>query len=599
MSKTNAKNYNLPFSYKLIIISILTIAPLFQLNILLDKQLNSRFLALSITLIIGVIWGLKNTKLSILNILLAIFYLWNLSSILWARNFSESLFQAQTVLLIFSTVLVLKEILVSDKGQNIMYLAVLFSTTVLLFWGYMQLLQLPQLDLIEVYNITALNGHKNLYSSILFIKLFILLIGYIKSENKKWSLIYFITGVLSVTMILILKTRAVYLGIGVSVLIFIILNLIYNRSIFNKQVIIKTSIFILVSTATFFIITLSKPIKINRELDSKTIRLESTNERIALWKNTIDMIKEYPIKGVGAGNWQIEYPKFNSYRINRMDSENVTFQRPHNDFLWTLSELGIVGIVLLGSIYGLVLWGSFQNLKDVQTNTESKLETLILISCFVGYLSISFFDFPKERIEHIIYSHLVLVLLMLKLNQNNPWIIPKYEIKHLKFIITGLLIVNIVVGYYRIKGENHMRYAYVARGYSDWYRLIEECDKAKSIFYTVDPTSIPIDWYRGVANFTLENNSAALTDFLNAEKLNPNNANIQNNLGSAYEVNNNHEKAEQYYLQAIKLNPTFDEARLNLFVIYYNEKKYTEGLTLLKQCSPSERREQYLKLLNH
>ena len=127
-------------------------------------------------------------------------------------------------------------------------------------------------------------------------------------------------------------------------------------------------------------------------------------------------------------------------------------------------------------------------------------------------------------------------------------------------------------------GEKKMREVLVLKQQKKWTELIDATDLAFSKWYTVDPTTIPIHWYRGTANFILGKQAEALQDFLEAKKFSPYNQHIQNDLGSCYEIIGQKEKARAHYKEAIRISPMFDDPRVNIGVSYYNSGQYQEAL---------------------
>jgi len=57
---------------------------------------------------------------------------------------------------------------------------------------------------------------------------------------------------------------------------------------------------------------------------------------------TIEMVKDNPVIGVGAGNWMINYPV---YYAQYQGLEFKNWRRPHNDYIWILAEKGFLGLI--------------------------------------------------------------------------------------------------------------------------------------------------------------------------------------------------------------------------------------------------------------
>jgi tetratricopeptide (TPR) repeat protein len=128
---------------------------------------------------------------------------------------------------------------------------------------------------------------------------------------------------------------------------------------------------------------------------------------------------------------------------------------------------------------------------------------------------------------------------------------------------------------------------------SDWNKVIEEVDLVNNVFYSVDPLSIPLFWYKGVALFSSEKINSAKIEFKNAYKIDPYNIHILNNLASSYEKLGDHKNAEIYYKKALKISSHFEETLLNLAAIYYNEKRYDEAFETIDKCSIASTKPNY------
>lgn len=83
--------------------------------------------------------------------------------------------------------------------------------------------------------------------------------------------------------------------------------------------------------------------------------------------------------------------------------------------------------------------------------------------------------------------------------------------------------------------------------------------------------------YLGESNIT-----GALVEFTEAEKIDPDNHELQNYLGIVYYRKNKLDISDQKYLHAIALKPDYSDARNNLAVTYLEMKRWDDAIYQLK-----------------
>ena len=126
--------------------------------------------------------------------------------------------------------------------------------------------------------------------------------------------------------------------------------------------------------------------------------------RSTAWLQSLQMIADHPFGGVGIGNWDAEYLRY-AGEANRQDGG--LFGRPHNDYVWTVTELGIPGLALYVWIIVGGLWLVWQQLLR-----GGDRECIILMTALgAGIIAISvhaFFSFPRERMAATVIPYLFL-----------------------------------------------------------------------------------------------------------------------------------------------------------------------------------------------
>ncbi|HQF86888.1 MAG TPA: O-antigen ligase family protein [Acidobacteriota bacterium] len=76
-----------------------------------------------------------------------------------------------------------------------------------------------------------------------------------------------------------------------------------------------------------------------------------TEGRLPVWKDTVDLIRDFPLLGVGLGNYRYAFLSYNETPMN------VVYDHAHNDFLQYTAELGIpAGFTLIAFVLAAVFF---------------------------------------------------------------------------------------------------------------------------------------------------------------------------------------------------------------------------------------------------
>lgn len=479
-----------------------------------------------------------------------------------------------------------------------------FNWTIALI-GIVQLLMITNnssLNHTSSYLIKASFGHKNIFSEMLFMtfpfNVYLILFG-----TKKWKIASILGTIISLILITILLTRSVWLASGLSMLISLPIWIKYFNLNFEKNYLSRKSLLRIVFLFSFSIVL---GVFVYSKLDSFSTLEKQTKsisgytfgsgaERIELWKKSIKVFKESPILGVGLGNWKIHVLKYGHSGLETVD--NKTFhQRPHNDFVWILAEQGILGLLayLCGVIF--MLFSLFQLIKKEEWGTK-KFFFFICFYVYLGYLIISIFSFPKERIEHNALLIFIFAIVIIH-SQNNK----KLEKSHSKIYVVFILlfVINLFafyVGESRLKSEIHLKKAYMARENGDWENVILEIHNSENKYFLIDPMNTPLSWYSGSAYYNLGNQDKSFNEFYRAYQINPNHIHVLNNLATSFELKGDHESAINLYKKALEISPKFMDAQLNLVASYFNSNKKMEAIDFYSTIDIDSSNQKYLQIM--
>jgi O-antigen ligase len=273
--------------------------------------------------------------------------------------------------------------------------------------------------------------------------------------SKKWylKLIFSILTVPFIFMMLFSSSRSAILGVLLSLIIFLIpliarLIKFILRLPRKKKIIVSTAILVTIVIIIIFLLGIfltSNPIKssilsiglFQRSLETiKTFItyykssgfLESlksiSNYRYIFWREAINMTKDFPVSGVGAGNYIITLPNY-LYIFEGNSFKTIDFTG--NYYLQVLSELGFTGLILILFIYFLfvkkvIIYFRLRRLKNLEPVKNSNYWLLYgLFTSFVTMLAVQFFG-PFTNFMEIQFTFWLIVSLMItyiKISQEN------------------------------------------------------------------------------------------------------------------------------------------------------------------------------------
>ncbi|MDZ4667208.1 MAG: O-antigen ligase family protein [bacterium] len=443
----------------------------------------------------------------------------------------------------------------------------------------------------NLYELQSPFGHKNLYASfqLLCLPFFVYLFLLTKKYLRFMVAFAFLAAFSSIGLI---QTKSVLLGLFLSTALSLPIAILLLFKPYRKQIYLVLSlVFVGLIVGVFYVY--QHPQQFTLLLNNDTIR-----ERIFLWQNTVEMIQEHFPYGVGAGEWQVYFPKYglaNFYDTNYLISDGyTTFQRPHSDFLWVLSELGLFGFLAYVGVFAYFIFYGIKQLHRA-IETSEKIWRLSFLLVLFAYMFVAMVDFPLERNEHQFILALLLSSLIGSDRKNAENAAEKSGIW---WIPALLLLPSLAFALMRLPNEQHSKQVVLAQARGDWQRILKETNKIDSNVYSLDNFSIPIAWYEGLAHYSLNEHEAAKLCFERAYRLNPYQVHVLNNMAGMQEQEGNHELALKYYDELLAISPKQPDAILNKSAVLFNQKKNVLAMACLYQFKYDATNEQYLQFLD-
>jgi O-antigen ligase/Flp pilus assembly protein TadD len=131
--------------------------------------------------------------------------------------------------------------------------------------------------------------------------------------------------------------------------------------------------------------------------EMKSGSYSSIGLRVAVWRSTLEMAKDHPWTGVGLGNHKVKYPLYH-HNAAGQEAFDLTsgLIHAHNDYLQVVSELGLVGILLIGWMG----WAAVRHAAGVvasDNREDDRFEGFGVVAALMGILVVACFSFPFQR----------------------------------------------------------------------------------------------------------------------------------------------------------------------------------------------------------
>ena len=600
-------------------------------GIVVDRSFIPRFTLLSFVLLISWISGVRKfigPKINFFETAFILFYIWSLVSAFWAIEPSESIYQSQLIFLSLAVFLGIKYL--SGKYPEFENLFIKILILVLLFSFGLAFYKIALIPYYDPYKIISISANNNLYSGFLLISLPLVFSGYIRCKGF-WKYLSVITGVLGFFFIIIIQSRAAYLGLAISMIISIILLWFRFRRVFTKRNIITGILSILLLAAGIFTFTRTldgmrreyflekisvwEYFRSYEDLQARNIRklkhpdrndhtkmaafdfsedyYANANLRVIFWQKSLGLIAERPLTGVGSGNWRLAVASVKDPPNPEHTIGNCTYSEPHNEWVRIISELGIIGFILAVFLFFVPV--GFVFYRILFSANKIPPETVFYAAFITGFYLFASFDFPLRRVEHNILLWSVFAFMLMKVPLPNfKIVISRKAQSWVSGIFVILILFSLFLGAARFSGEYYTVKVFRQERKDD-VGVIADCKKAENPFYRITPNTLPVSWFEGVAHYRLGQNELAEKCFLRALKMTPYEVRVLNDYSAVMFRLGKQETAVSTLKKALDIDPFFDDARFNLGAIYYLTGKVDSARVQIKMCRESQKKTDFLE----
>ncbi len=121
-----------------------------------------------------------------------------------------------------------------------------------------------------------------------------------------------------------------------------------------------------------------------KEVNYNPLRFMCNDDRIAVYRNSLNMIKAHPFIGVGANAFMSSYKYYKEFPEYR-NVVTLEEMKAHNNFLHMAGEIGLIGL----SVFLWLLYKLFRECADIYKKLSDdyiKIVSLSLIACIIAFL---------------------------------------------------------------------------------------------------------------------------------------------------------------------------------------------------------------------
>jgi len=138
---------------------------------------------------------------------------------------------------------------------------------------------------------------------------------------------------------------------------------------------------------------------------------QSVSQRFTFYKIALEDIKNYPLTGIGIGNWKL----LSIQRANEALGGYMVPYVVHNDFLEIAAESGILSLLS----YLFFIFFPFIILLKRAINLQNNNLYFLVLTCLSVYILDSLLNFPMHRVVSSINLYFILALFYYITIKNN------------------------------------------------------------------------------------------------------------------------------------------------------------------------------------
>lgn len=516
----------------------------------------------------------------------------------WALNPAEAWFLGARWLIVGSVVLLAQVVLARwpDVLHTLCKVLVVAMSAIAVI-GLLQAQGIDPLRLSDAYHSpNGTQANRNFYGSALLLGIPFTAYGMFKL-GRGWQVAGGLAIGLMVTGIVVAGTRAALVPLLVGLVVFPPLVMARRLKGMSRGIALVAWVLLiaLAGWSSQFVLK-KKDARIHYALlweNGKVVTPTSTSLdfRLISWHHSLQMARERPWHGYGAGNWKLQIQRIGLQSFDDQGNFGMVVPlHPHNEFLVVLAELGIPGLLLLLAVWGVGIAGAARQALNSGGSHDSLLGICLLMAWLGMFIDASF-SFPLERPFHMT---LLGLLLALSLRGFKAATLSRGWLRLGLVAVAGMLLLAGIDVAARMQADAVIRDIRIAKDAHQPQKILQLRPQATSWATQLDPVAaLSLDWYVAMAHAELQQLPAALQAFERSGAVSPHHLAQRSGQASLLDMTGQYATAIALQAALMEVYPNFTEGWINLSIMHIHAGQLPLGRQALSKAQRADFPERY------
>ncbi len=394
------------------------------------------------------------------------------------------------------------------------------------------------------------------------------------SKNKRQLVVSGFCLCIAISYLLLMRGRAGYVAFAAGMILlflFMFFTDLKEKLNYSSKRLIPFIVIILIIAGGAGFLETPNPSKRYSFVPTLRYIYDPHNLRLEYWQASVKMAGNSPVFGTGPGRWHGHYPFYSGEQYNDSNIYNAHIN-PHNDLMETLTETGIPGFFIYACLMGILLIILFRA-------SFKKPVCLFIGISLLCIIIASMFSFTKDRTASMLFFCFAMGIAG-SIKSSKPLHIRFQYVRIALLILFGI---SAIYAAARIYAEHNYLMAMRHKFNNNYPRMLNTLSHVSPYIFPVDFSQMPVDYYRGVGYYQLNDFPVALHYFQRALTMSPYTPTIIHNTASTYyQLKLKREALRLYHFLKQKF-PNYVQPQIDMISVYANAKEHRKAKALLNE----------------